>query len=160
KGIEYFLSHQVPDYKRFTPPLVASITSQTADDFEAMTRDVNIPEADVIEVNISCPTRHPGGGNFALHEDHTLNIRTRIRKATGCGGIVKVADVVEYVLAGASAVLMGYIIFRNPSSMIAILEGLEEWCRKRGFPRVADLTGAMIDDPPAETFAAAAAPIG
>ena len=27
KGIEYFLSHQVPDYKRFTPPLVASITS-------------------------------------------------------------------------------------------------------------------------------------
>ncbi len=242
KGIEYFLSHQVPDYKRFTPPLVASITSQTADDFEAMTRDVNIPEVDVIEVNISCPTRNPGGGNFALHEDHTFNIMTRIRKATdkpvwaklspnagdivsiakaaeragadalvvsntilglkinvdtfrpaignkfggisgpgikpiivrmvyqcakavkipviGCGGIVKVEDVVEYMLAGASAVMMGYIIFRNPSSMIAILEGLEEWCRKRGFPRVADLTGAMIDDPPAETFAAAAAPIG
>ena len=31
KGIEYFLSHQVPDYKRFTPPLVASISAQTAD---------------------------------------------------------------------------------------------------------------------------------
>jgi dihydroorotate dehydrogenase (NAD+) catalytic subunit len=55
---------------------------------------------------------------------------------------------------------MGYIIFRNPSGMIAILDGLEEWCRKRGFARVADLTGAMIDDAPAETFAAAAAPIG
>ena len=25
KGIEYFLEHQVPDYKRFTPPLVGSI---------------------------------------------------------------------------------------------------------------------------------------
>ena len=78
----------------------------------------------------------------------------------GCGGIVKVEDVVEYMLAGASAVMMGYIIFRNPSGLIAILDGLEEWCRKRGFARVSDLTGAMIDDPPMETFAAAAAPIG
>jgi hypothetical protein len=43
--------------------------------------------------------------------------------------------------------------------MIAILDGLEEWCAKRGFARVADLTGAMIDDAPRETFVAAAAPI-
>ncbi len=242
KGIGYFLKHQVPDYKRFTPPLVASISAQTADDFEAMTRDVDVPDVDVIEVNISCPTRNPGGGNFAMHEDHTFNVMSRIRKATtktvwcklspnagdvvaiakaaetagadalvvsntilglkintdtfrpaignkfggisgpgvkpiimrmvyqcakavkipviGCGGIVKVEDVVEYMLAGASAVMMGYIIFRNPSGMIAILDGLEEWCRKRGFARVADLTGAMIDEPPMETFeAAAAAPV-
>jgi dihydroorotate dehydrogenase (NAD+) catalytic subunit len=242
KGIEYFLSHQVPDYKRFTPPLVASISAQTAEDFEAMTRDVNVPDVDIIEVNISCPTRNPGGGNFAMHEEHTYKVMTGIRAQTkkpvwaklspnagdvvaiakaaeaagadalvvsntilglkinidtfrpaignkfggisgpgvkpiivrmvyqcakavkipiiGCGGIVKVEDVVEYMLAGASAVMMGYIIFRNPSGMIAILDGLEEWCRKRGFARVSDLTGAMIDDPPMETFAAAAAPIG
>ena len=31
---------------------------------------------------------------------------------------------------------------------------------ERGFARVADLTRAMIDEPPMETFAAAAAPIG
>ncbi len=242
KGIEYFLSHQVPDYKRFKPPLVASISAQTAEDFEAMTRDVDVPDVDIIEVNISCPTRNPGGGNFAMHEEHTYKVMTGIRAQTkkpvwaklspnagdvvaiakaaeaagadalvvsntilglkinidtfrpaignkyggisgpgvkpiivrmvhqcakavkipiiGCGGIVKVEDVVEYMLAGASAVMMGYIIFRNPSGMIAILDGLEEWCRKRGFARVADLTGAMIDEAPMETFAAAAAPIG
>jgi dihydroorotate dehydrogenase (NAD+) catalytic subunit len=240
KGIEYFLSHQVLDYKRFTPPLVASISAQTADDFEAMTRDVDVPDVDIVEVNISCPTRNPGG-NFAMHEDHTFAVMSRIRKMTnkpvwaklspnagdvvaiakaaesagadalvvsntilglkinvdtfrpaignkfggisgpgvkpiimrmvyqcakavkipviGCGGIVKVEDVVEYMLAGASAVMMGYIIFRNPSGLIAILDGLEEWCARRGFARVADLTGAMIDDAPMETFAAAAAPI-
>jgi hypothetical protein len=56
--------------------------------------------------------------------------------------------------------MMGYIIFRNPSGLIAILDGLEEWCGRRGFARVADLTGAMIDEAPMETFAAAAAPIG
>jgi dihydroorotate dehydrogenase (NAD+) catalytic subunit len=78
----------------------------------------------------------------------------------GCGGIVKVEDVVEYMLAGASAVMIGYLIFRNPSGIIAIIDGLEAWCAKRGFARVADLTGAMIDEAPRETYAAAAAPIG
>ena len=73
----------------------------------------------------------------------------------GCGGIVKVEDVVEYMLAGASAVMIGYLIFRNPSGMIAIIDGLEKWCAKRGFARVADLTGAMINDAPRDTFAAA-----
>ena len=243
KGIGYFLDHQVPDYARFTPPLVASISATTADDFEAMTREVSAhPDVDVIEVNISCPTRNPGGGNFALHEDHTFQVTQRIRGATekpvwvklspnagdvvaiglaaeaagadalvvsntilglkinidtfrpaignkfggisgpgikpiivrmvhqvsqrvkipviGCGGICKVEDVVEYMLAGASAVMLGYIIFRNPSSLVAMIDQLAEWCDKRGFKRVADLTGAMIDDPIADTFTAAAAPIG
>src|SRR5215831_10347294 len=243
KGIGYFLEHQVPEYARFTPPLVGSISATTADDFEAMTREVaSHSDVDVIEVNISCPTRNPGGGNFAMHEDHTFNVVKRIRGATdkpvwvklspnagdvvaiglaaeeagadalvvsntilglkinldtfrpaignkfggisgpgvkhiivrmvhqvsqrvkvpviGCGGIVKVEDVVEYMLAGASAVMIGYIIFRNPSGIIAIIDGLEEWCAKRGFAHVADLTGAMIDEAPRETYAAAAAPIG
>ena len=31
----------------------------------------SVPDVDVIELNISCPTRDPGGGNFALHEEHT-----------------------------------------------------------------------------------------
>src|SRR5262249_56118142 len=33
----------------------------------------------------------------------------------GCGGIVKVEDGIEYMLAGATAVMVGYLIFRNPS---------------------------------------------
>src|SRR5260370_18446158 len=65
----------------------------------------------------------------------------------GCGGIVKVEDVVEYMLAGATAVMMGYIIFRNPSGMLAILDALEEWCRRRGFPRFAHPPATMIAHP-------------
>jgi dihydroorotate dehydrogenase (NAD+) catalytic subunit len=78
----------------------------------------------------------------------------------GCGGIVKVEDVVEYMLAGASAVMIGYFTFRNPSGMIAIIDGLEKWCERKGFARVSDLTGAMIHGKPQETYAAAAMPIG
>ena len=111
KGIEYFLSHQVPDYKRFTPPLVASISAQTADDFAAMTSDVDVPDVDIIEVNISCPTRNPGGGNFAMHEDHTFAVMSRIRKMTkkpvwaklspNAGDVVAIAKAAES--AGADA---------------------------------------------------------
>ena len=242
KGLEYFIEHQVPEYKQFTPPLVASISGVTADEFEEMTRAVSIPEVEVIEVNISCPTRNPGGGNFALHEDHTYEVVKRIRSATdkpvwvklspnagdvvaiakaaeagggsalvvantllglkinidtfrpaignkyggisgpgikpiivrmvhqcsqavkipviGCGGICTAEDVVEYMLAGATAVMMGYIIFRNPSALTGIIDDLEAWCDRRGFARVRDLTGAMVDDKIANTYEAAAAPIG
>src|SRR5207253_8686378 len=76
------LEHQIPDYKRFAPPLIANITATTAEDFEAMAREVDLPEVEAIEMNISCPTREPGGGNFALHEDHTYEIVRRVRAAT------------------------------------------------------------------------------
>src|SRR5256886_10295031 len=78
----------------------------------------------------------------------------------GCGGIVKVEDVVEYMLAGASAVMIGYLTFRNPSGMIAIIDGLEEWSARKGFARVADLNGAMIYARPPDTLVAAAAASG
>jgi len=78
----------------------------------------------------------------------------------GCGGICKVEDVVEYMLAGASAVMLGYIIFRNPSALTAMIDELETWCERRGIARVADLTKAMIDDPVLDPYTAASAPVG
>src|SRR5205814_2050609 len=50
KGLGYFLEHQLPEYKRFTPPIVANITATTADDFAAMARDVSLPEIESIEM--------------------------------------------------------------------------------------------------------------
>src|SRR5258707_12330079 len=40
----------------------------------------------------------------------------------GCAGIVKGDDVVENMLAGASAVLTGYLLCRNPSGRLACLD--------------------------------------
>jgi dihydroorotate dehydrogenase (NAD+) catalytic subunit len=72
----------------------------------------------------------------------------------GCGGIAKVEDVVEYLLAGASAVEVGFLNFRNPTAMIGLIEGLAKWCERKGVKRVADLTGAMLDHPPRDTYEA------
>jgi dihydroorotate dehydrogenase (NAD+) catalytic subunit len=72
----------------------------------------------------------------------------------GCGGIMAVEDVVEYMLAGATAVEIGFLSFRNPTGMIAIINGLEQWCTKKGITRVAELTGAMRAHPPRDTYEA------
>ena len=236
KGLQYFLDVQLPEYKRYTPPLVCSITAETIDDFAAMARDVSVPGVDVIELNISCPTRNPGGGNFALNEEHTYKVVTQCRAATtkplwaklspnageimlvaeaaekaganaltvsntilglkinidtrrsfigngyggisgpsvkpivmrmvnecsravkipiiGCGGIMCAEDVVEYMVAGASAVEVGFLSFHNPTGMIALIEGLEKWCAAKGLKTVAELTGAMVSHPLRDTYEA------
>ena len=75
KGLEYFLEHQLPEYATLQAAgRRAASPSTTTEDFAAMARDVSVPSVDVIELNISCPTRQPGGGNFALNEDNTYQV--------------------------------------------------------------------------------------
>ena len=237
-GLQYFLDEQLPEYKRFTPPLVASISAEDVQGFTDMARDISVSGVDVVEANISCPTRDPSGGNFSLQVDHTRNVVAAIRAATdkpvwaklspnagdvvgialaaeeagadalvvantflalkidtntfrpalgnkfgglvgpsvkpiilrmvyqiaqevsipiiGVGGVSKAEDVVEYMLAGASAVGVGYASFRNPTALPAIIDELEKWCDDRMIERVVDLTGAIRDgDMETDTFVAA-----
>jgi dihydroorotate dehydrogenase (NAD+) catalytic subunit len=239
KGIKYFIDHIVPEYAKFKPPLIVSVSSETVEDFAALAHELSIPDVDVIEANISCPTRNSTGGNFAMHEDHTkkaihairnstnkplwvklspnagdivsiaqaaeeagadclviantflsLKIRTdnfrlalgnkfgglvspalkpivlrmvyQVAKAVkipiiGIGGVTKAEDVVEYMLAGATAVGIGYAAFRNPTALITIIDDLETWCNERGIKKVTELIGAVRDsDMEMDTLVAAA----
>lgn len=236
KGLQHFLDVQLAEYKQYSPPLVCSISAETFEDFADMARDVSVPGVDAIEVNISCPTRKPGGGNFALNEEHTFQVIRRCRAATakplwaklspnageisavaeaaekagadaltisntilglkidietfrscigngyggisgpaikpivmrmvnecskavqipiiGCGGIMRFEDVVEYMLAGASAVEIGFLNFRSPTGIVQIIDDLAAWCDRRGIERVAALTGAMVKHEPRDTYEA------
>src|SRR5262245_45274216 len=242
KGINYFLDHIVPEYARFEPPLIVSVSSDTIEDFAALAEELSVPDVDVIEANISCPTRNSTGGNFAMHEDYTrdctramrarttkplwvklspnagdivsialaaeeagadclviantflsLKIRTdnfrpalgnkfgglvspalkpivlrmvyQVAKAVkvpivGIGGVTKAEDVVEYMLAGATAVGVGYAAFRNPSALITIIDDLDAWCDERGIKKVTELIGAVRDqDMEMDTLVAASSGI-
>jgi dihydroorotate dehydrogenase (NAD+) catalytic subunit len=76
----------------------------------------------------------------------------------GIGGVTKAEDVVEYMLAGASAVGIGYAAFRNPTALITIIEDLEAWCNERGIKKVTELIGAVKDsDMEMDTLIAASA---
>lgn len=60
----------------------------------------------------------------------------------GMGGIASVTDAVEFMLAGATAVAVGTANFVDPTTTVAIAEGLEHFCARRGLASVGDLIGA------------------
>jgi len=61
----------------------------------------------------------------------------------GIGGIASWADAAEFMLAGASAVQVGTVLFADPTAPLDILRGLASYCERQGFTSVAQLTGAV-----------------
>lgn len=61
----------------------------------------------------------------------------------GCGGVVSGEDVVEYMMAGASAVALGAVHLSAPRAARRIDRELARWCRARRVGKVSELTGAM-----------------
>jgi dihydroorotate dehydrogenase (NAD+) catalytic subunit len=61
----------------------------------------------------------------------------------GMGGIMSGTDAVEFMMAGASAVMVGTANFVNPTACIDIINGIKEYCLAHGNVRVADITGTL-----------------
>jgi dihydroorotate dehydrogenase (NAD+) catalytic subunit len=61
----------------------------------------------------------------------------------GMGGISTAADVIEFMLAGASAVQIGTASYWDPRATEKIVGELESWCREHEVARVAELTGGV-----------------
>ena len=61
----------------------------------------------------------------------------------GVGGVTDAATAVELLLAGASAVQVGTATFADPRAPSRVQRDLEHWCRRRGIPAVAELTGGL-----------------
>jgi dihydroorotate dehydrogenase (NAD+) catalytic subunit len=65
----------------------------------------------------------------------------------GIGGITTADDVLEYMVAGASAVQVGTGNFRNPQLCTEILDALPAKLASAGVARIADLIGACRPTP-------------
>jgi dihydroorotate dehydrogenase (NAD+) catalytic subunit len=61
----------------------------------------------------------------------------------GLGGIQSPADVVEYVLAGASAVEVGTAHFVDPRASELLVAGLEMWCKDERAFEISSLRGSI-----------------
>ena len=59
------------------------------------------------------------------------------------GGISTAADVIEFMLAGASAVQIGTASYWDPRATEKIVGELESWCKERDVTRIAELTGGV-----------------
>jgi dihydroorotate dehydrogenase (NAD+) catalytic subunit len=61
----------------------------------------------------------------------------------GIGGIASVADVLEFMIVGASAVQVGTMSFTNPLVFGELINGIFDYCEQNGIERLRDIIGSL-----------------
>ncbi len=61
----------------------------------------------------------------------------------GAGGVATSSDLLQYIVAGASAVAIGTAAMRNPRAPRTVIAGLDEWCTRHGIRDLASLKGSL-----------------
>lgn len=122
---------------------------------EAAGADALVVANTLLGMAIDINTRQPRLGNVmggisgpaikpvALRMTYQAATATRI-PVIGCGGIATVADVVEFLIAGATAVQVGTATFQSPGTMQRLLAGLDDWLDAHGVSSVNDLRGTVM----------------
>ena len=64
----------------------------------------------------------------------------------GIGGIASIDDVMEFFVAGATAVQLGTVNFYNPRASMEVLDALPQVLAEAGAKRVADVVGTLVTE--------------
>jgi dihydroorotate dehydrogenase (NAD+) catalytic subunit len=91
-----------------------------------------------VTAGLSGPAIKPIAVRMVYDAAHAVKI-----PVIGMGGISSAEDVIEFMLAGATAVQIGTASYWDPCATEKIVEGVREWCRLRHVSRLADLIGGM-----------------
>ncbi len=59
----------------------------------------------------------------------------------GLGGISKLDDALEFLMAGASAIQVGTAVFSEPGVLIRLIDDLAEWMTRNGVQTVSEIVG-------------------
>lgn len=110
---------------------------------------VNTLLAMAIDIESRRPVLGAGRGGLSGAAVHPVAVRAvyDVHEAlpdlpiVGVGGTSTGADVVEFLLAGASAVEVGTATFADPRAPHRILGELQQWCRRHEVRRLEDLIG-------------------
>jgi dihydroorotate dehydrogenase (NAD+) catalytic subunit len=91
-----------------------------------------------VTAGLSGPAIKPIALRMVYDAAHAVNI-----PVIGMGGISTASDVVEFMLAGATAVEIGTASYWDPRATEKIAEELREWCEDHNITRLADLIGGL-----------------
>lgn len=134
-------------------PNVTSI-SETAKGAEAGGADAIVAINTLLGMAIDIRTRRPllhnntGGLSgpcvkpVALRMVHDIFDAVKI-PVIGCGGISTYEDVLEFMIAGASAVELGTISLVHPTRPVEIVDALAQYCKDNGIEELSSLTGTL-----------------
>jgi dihydroorotate dehydrogenase (NAD+) catalytic subunit len=144
-------------------PLWAKLTPNTGETPEVARAaeeagaDALVVANTILAMAIDIRTRKPKLGNLmgglsgpslkpiALRMAYQCARATKI-PVIGCGGISNAEDVLEFLIAGATAVQVGTATFINPAIMPSIITDLEALLAREGYASVRDVIGSVIDE--------------
>ncbi len=111
--------------------------------FVAMAIDPEMrrPRIANVTAGLSGPAIKPIALRMVYDAAHAVKI-----PVIGIGGIATASDVVEFMLAGASAVQVGTASFFDPVATETLVEELTGYCREHRIERIRDLTDGLLTD--------------
>jgi dihydroorotate dehydrogenase (NAD+) catalytic subunit len=106
KGPDHYVNELVPFYSPYRPPLVASVSADTIDDFAELAARISVPGVTAIEANVSCPNLKKDGQAFGMDAQATREVVRAMKAATRLPVWVKmtpnVGDVAQIARAAES----------------------------------------------------------
>ena len=111
--------------------------------FVAMAIDTETrkPRISNVTAGLSGPAIKPIAVRMVYDAAHAVKI-----PVIGMGGISTATDVVEFMLAGATAVQIGTASYWDPCATEKIVDELQRYCVEHHIERLTDLTGGMVMD--------------
>ena len=81
---------------------------------------------------------HPVAVRMVYEVSHTVNL-----PIIGMGGVFTAEDALELILAGATMVSVGTANFTNPNATLDIIDGIEDYMKRKNITEVKSLIGAI-----------------
>lgn len=139
KGPDHYLNELVPFYRGFTPPLVASISANTVEEFGELAARISVPGLVAIEANISCPNLKKDGQAFGMDPQATEAVVRAMKRASSLQIWAKLSPNVGSVATIARAAEQGgadALVCAN--ALLAMAIDIESYQ-----PKVANLMGGI-----------------
>ncbi len=140
KGLEDFLEHKIPYFKKLGVPLIVSIAGETTAEFTELAKafEAHRDVVSALEINLSCPNVEGGGVNFMKKQERILEAVKSVREGTGLLTFAKLSPELGDVSAIAGTILKQGI---DGLSLINTLRGMSVDIRSRRSKLAKDFGG-------------------
>jgi len=106
-GIDAFITDELPFLRKFDTVVIANISGNTAEEYAEMAEKLSGGNADIIEVNVSCPNVKAGGIAFGTSPQSVAAVTKAVKEKTDAPIMIKlspnVTDIAEIAKAAEDA---------------------------------------------------------
>lgn len=143
---------QKPLFVKLSPtlPQIGDVAKRAVDAGADGVTVINTIPGMVVDVERRAPVLGFGSGGVSGPGLLAVGVLAtwRVRQAVpvpilGAGGVQQASDVLQFMMAGASAVAIGTAALANPKLPSRIVRDLERWCERHGITRLADVVGTL-----------------